>query len=93
MNNGKYEKAKLIIDELCETLKYNQRGTPAHILVLKKQYECEMKMGREKDGEMILRNIIEMMSDPTKEFQTKEIVSSKFDLVLHQLNYSIETNP
>ena len=52
-----------------------------------------MKMGREKDGEMILRNIIEMMSDPTKEFQTKEIVSSKFDLVLHQLNYSIDTNP
>lgn len=83
----------MIIEELAETLKYSQRGSPAHILVLKKQYECEMKMGRAKDGEVILRNIIEMMADPAREFQTKEVVSSKFDLVLHELNYSIESNP
>jgi len=62
------------------------------VLVLKKLYECEVKLQRYKEGEMILRNTIELMGDPRRSYQAKEIVSAKFDLVLHELNYSQESN-
>jgi len=62
------------------------------VLALKKMYECELKLQRYKEGEMILRNTIEHIGDPRRSYQAKEIVSAKFDLVLHELNYSQESN-
>ena len=82
-----------MIEVLTETLKYTQRGSPAHILTLKKLYECELKLNRPKDAEIILRNIIELMATKISIYSSRELISSKFDLLLHKLNYSlIEAN-
>ena len=61
MNNQKHEKAFKLLNQLINLLKVSQPYSAGHVFVMKRLYICTIALDRIKDGELILRNVIEAM--------------------------------
>lgn len=62
MKNKKFEKALKYLEEIRKLLRLVQYQSPAYVLILKQIYTCLVGMGRLKDAELQLLNIIEAVS-------------------------------
>ena len=100
--NKKYEKAAKLLTKLSDMLKITQSGSPAHILTLKRLYANLIPLGKIKDGELILLNIVELMNSEFAkshgyyigEDLNKEKLGAKVDVLVHYLAHNqMESNP
>ena len=59
-DNKKYEKSLKQLSELKVMMRLIEFGKPCYLMILKNLYNCNIRLGRLKDGEMILKNILEI---------------------------------
>lgn len=89
--NEKYEKALNLFNILEATLKFSQAHSEPHIVVKKRVYACLIQMGRIKDGELVLYNLIESISSDIAKKEDRSTpeqrISTKVDLLVHLLTY------
>ena len=60
--NQKYAKAGRLLNNLSDTLRLTQPGSPSHLLVLKRLYASLVKQKMIKDAELVLMNTKELMN-------------------------------
>ncbi|CDW87612.1 UNKNOWN [Stylonychia lemnae] len=95
LNNNKTEKALKLLEGLSQLLRFHQFNSPGHLLVQQKLYQCLIMMGRIKDAEMMLLNMIQGMVPNSKtQYDSAGLILAKIDYLIHMINFQEqETGP